>query len=141
MKIQLALLAVPFLALACRDAEQATLLEPPAISADVTTEALVTTFVQFKLRCGSGVTGSVFGFWKPSGEPTGRTNCGEMRVVDTSSLSLPPNSVDVIFDTSSKADCPGTARVELSGRAKCTVNGLNASGKPSAVLSARYVKG
>jgi len=39
MKIQLALLAVPFLALACTDAEQATLLEPPAISADVTIEA------------------------------------------------------------------------------------------------------
>ena len=39
MKSRLALLAVPFLALACTDAEQATLLEPPAISADVTTEA------------------------------------------------------------------------------------------------------
>ena len=35
MKSRLALLAVPFLALACSDAEQATLLEPPAISADV----------------------------------------------------------------------------------------------------------
>jgi len=39
MKSRLALLAVPFLALACTDAEQATLLEPPAISADVTIEA------------------------------------------------------------------------------------------------------
>jgi len=39
MKSRLALLAVPFLALACTDAEQATLLEPPAISADVTISA------------------------------------------------------------------------------------------------------
>ena len=39
MKSGLALLAVPFFALACRDAEQATPLEPPAISADVTTQA------------------------------------------------------------------------------------------------------
>jgi hypothetical protein len=39
MKLRLALLAVPFLALACSDSEQATLLDPPAISADVTTEA------------------------------------------------------------------------------------------------------
>jgi hypothetical protein len=39
MKIQFALLAVPFLALACSDAEQATLLEPPTVSADVTIEA------------------------------------------------------------------------------------------------------
>ena len=39
MKSRLALLAVPFLALACSEAEQATLLEPPAISADVTIEA------------------------------------------------------------------------------------------------------
>jgi hypothetical protein len=39
MKLRLTLLAVPFLALACSEAEQATLLEPPAISADVTIEA------------------------------------------------------------------------------------------------------
>ena len=39
MKSRLALLALPFLALACTDAEQATLLEPPAISARVTAGA------------------------------------------------------------------------------------------------------
>ena len=39
MKSRLALLATPFLALACSDGEQATLLEPPSISADVTAEA------------------------------------------------------------------------------------------------------
>ncbi len=39
MRSRLVLLALPFLALACTDAEQATLLEPPAISADVTIQA------------------------------------------------------------------------------------------------------
>ncbi len=39
MKSRLALLAVPFLALACSDAEQATLLEPPSVSKDVTISA------------------------------------------------------------------------------------------------------
>lgn len=39
MKRMTALLTVPFLALACSDAEQATLLEPAAISTDVTIEA------------------------------------------------------------------------------------------------------
>ncbi len=39
MKSRLALLAVPLLALACTDAEQATLLEPPSVSADVTISA------------------------------------------------------------------------------------------------------
>lgn len=38
MKSRLALLAAPFIALACSDAEQATLLDPPAVSADVTIE-------------------------------------------------------------------------------------------------------
>ena len=53
MKLRLALLALPFLGLACTDAEQATLLEPPAISADVTIQAApvvgtftLTVFVQ-----------------------------------------------------------------------------------------------
>jgi hypothetical protein len=56
MKIRLALLAVPFLALACNDAEQATLLEPPAIAADVTTEGLVTQCIQVTLTCAKNVT-------------------------------------------------------------------------------------
>ncbi len=38
---RIALLTVPFLALACTDAEQATLLEPPAISAAVTAKAVM----------------------------------------------------------------------------------------------------
>ena len=55
MKSRLALLAVPFLALACTDAEQATLLEPPAISADV----LITNFVLSHVECAIGQTGFV----------------------------------------------------------------------------------
>lgn len=143
MKIRLALLAVPFLALACSDAEQATLLEPPAIAADVTTEGLVTQCIQVTFTCAKNVTsGWVEYRISPNGPTTPfALNCEVGRRIHEH-LS-PQLGVFVEFDIIGAPTSCGTKTYHhpLPVRTKCTVNGRDAGGKGLGKLVAKYVKG
>lgn len=142
MKIRLALLAVPFLALACNDAEQATLLEPPAIAADVTTEGLVTQCIQVTFTCAKNVTsGWVYYRLTPNGvdESFNCVDGGGRRIHNLG----PQNGITVEFDIlGAPASCEiFTYHHPLPVRTKCTVNGRDVGGKGLGKLVAKYVKG
>lgn len=143
MKIRLALLAVPFLALACSDAEQATLLEPPAIAADVTTEGLVTQCLQVTLTCARNVTsGWVYYQIQPSGT-TSNNNCVDGGGTRIHYQSVAQQGVEVRFDiTGAPISCEEELyHLGIPVRTKCTVNGRDVGGKGLAKLVAKYVKG
>ena len=147
MKSRLALLAVPFLALACTDAEQATLLEPPAISADV----LITNFVLSHVECAIGQTGFVRyivevssgGVDKERTFPCPQTRRPNDQIEDLTAFGVVEGFTVIFENIDNLPSACATVTHDIADvpfKTKCTVNGLEANGKPLGSVAFKYVQ-
>jgi hypothetical protein len=118
------LLAVPFVALACSDAEQPTLLEPSAISADVTILAapvggVFTEEVRYYWPdCVFVADGSSAGGWTyPNNTPTPRPGCLNAIVDESGGASVTKGQV--VWQV-----CKTSRKGLASPKATCDIGGI-----------------
>ena len=137
------LLALPLLFANC-DGETPT--EPATVtdaSFDVTAQGLTTNTIQVKGWCASGYTGGVRFDINPIGTQTIDCPGGSFTVDATVATAMWVDYYD--FNPAVPTDCTTSIRYsvrdgEVPAKDKCTVNGRNASGKPIAKTTMKYVK-